>query len=38
MDLHIWDTTEACIRPSTRNPTLRFLLVGIALVLRNVWG
>ena len=29
---------EACIRPSTRNPTLRFLLVGIALVLRNVWG
>jgi hypothetical protein len=28
---------EACIRTSTRNPTLRFLFVGIALVLRNVW-
>ena len=28
---------EACIRTSTRNPTLRLLFVGIALVLRNVW-
>ena len=28
---------EASIRTSTRNPTLRLLLVGIALVLRNVW-
>jgi len=28
---------EASIRTSTRNPTLRFLCVGIALVLRNVW-
>lgn len=28
---------EACIRTSTRNPILRLLLVGIALVLRNVW-
>lgn len=29
---------EACIRTSTRNPILRLLFVGIALVLRNVWG
>jgi putative transposase len=28
---------EACITTSTRNPTLRLLFVGIALLLRNVW-
>jgi len=28
---------QACIRTSTRNPILRLLFVGIALVLRNVW-
>jgi putative transposase len=28
---------EACIKTSTRNPTLRLLFVGIALLLRNVW-
>ena len=26
------------IRTYTRNPTLRLLFVGIALLLRNVWG
>ena len=28
---------EACIKTTTRNPTLRLLFVGIALLLRNVW-
>lgn len=28
---------EACIKTTTRNPILRLLLVGIALLLRNVW-
>ena len=28
---------EACIKTTTRNPTLRLLLVGIALLLRNLW-
>lgn len=28
---------EACIKTTTRNPTLRLLFVGIALFLRNVW-
>jgi len=29
--------SEACIKTTTRNPTLRLLFVGIALFLRNVW-
>jgi len=28
---------EACIKTTTRNPVLRLLFVGIALLLRNVW-
>lgn len=28
---------EACIKTTTRNPTLRLLFVGIALLLRNLW-
>lgn len=28
---------EACIKTTTRNPILRLLFVGIALLLRNVW-
>jgi len=28
---------EACIKTSTRNPTLRLLFIGIALLLRNLW-
>ena len=28
---------EACIKTTTRNPTLRLLFIGIALLLRNVW-
>ena len=28
---------EACIKTTTRNPTLRLLFVGIALILRNLW-
>jgi len=28
---------EACIKTTTRNPTLRLLFVGIALMLRNLW-
>lgn len=28
---------EACIKTTTRNPTLRLLFVGIGLFLRNVW-
>ena len=28
---------EACIKTTTRNPTLRLLFVSIALLLRNVW-
>jgi putative transposase len=28
---------EAHIKTSTRDPTLRLLFVGIALILRNVW-
>lgn len=30
-------TNQARIRTSTRNPLLRLLFVGIALILRNVW-
>ncbi len=29
--------SEACIKTTTRNPILRLLFVGIALLLRNVW-
>jgi hypothetical protein len=29
--------SEACIKTTTRNPTLRLLFVGIALILRNLW-
>jgi putative transposase len=29
--------SEACIKTTTRNPTLRLLFVGVALLLRNVW-
>ena len=29
---------QARIRTSSRNPVLRLLFVGVALVLRNVWG
>ena len=28
---------EACIKTTTRHPTLRLLFVDIALLLRNVW-
>lgn len=28
---------EACIKTTTRNPVLRLLFVGIALLLRNLW-
>jgi len=28
---------EACLKTTTRNPTLRLLFVGIALLLRNLW-
>jgi hypothetical protein len=28
---------QACIKTTTRNPTLRLLFVGIALILRNLW-
>lgn len=28
---------EACIKTTTRNPALRLLFVGIALILRNLW-
>lgn len=28
---------EACVKTTTRRPTLRLLFVGIALLLRNVW-
>ena len=28
---------EACIKTTTRNPTVRLLFVGIALLLRNLW-
>lgn len=28
---------EACIKTTTRNPTLRLLFVGLALLLRNLW-
>jgi hypothetical protein len=29
--------SEACLKTTTRNPTLRLLFVGIALILRNLW-
>jgi IS4 transposase len=29
---------QARIRTSSRNPVLRLLFVGVALILRNIWG
>jgi putative transposase len=37
IDTRYRQLSEAGIKTTTRNPTLRFLFIGIALLLRNVW-